>query len=72
MRSLPFPGRLILNGSMSKEAQREYLKKFREELITSEEEALLKRGASNAGYHYFGSAKTFGLIGKAFAEAMVK
>jgi alpha-galactosidase len=28
-----------------------------------------KRGASNAGYHYLGCAKTMALIGKAFAEA---
>ena len=26
-------------------------------------------GASNAGYHYLGCAKTFALMGKAFAEA---
>ena len=35
------------------------------------EEALWKRGASNAGYHYLGSAKTFALMGKAFAEALI-
>ena len=28
-----------------------------------------KRGASNAGYHYLGCAKTFALMGKAFADA---
>jgi len=26
-------------------------------------------GASNAGYHYLGCAKTFALMGKAFADA---
>ena len=57
---------------MDKQAQNEYLKKFREELITPEDEALWKRGASNGGYHYLGCAKTFALIGKAFADAMVK
>ncbi len=31
-----------------------------------------KRGASNAGYHYLGCAKTFALMGKAFAEANLK
>ncbi len=60
------------DGNMDKQAQNEYLKKFREELITPEDEALWKRGASNGGYHYLGCAKTFALIGKAFADAMVK
>ncbi|MEY4565386.1 MAG: hypothetical protein RLY14_356, partial [Planctomycetota bacterium] len=27
--------------------------------------------ASNAGYHYFGSAKIFAQMGKAFAEAVL-
>ena len=30
------------------------------------------RGASNAGYHYLGCAKTFALMGKAFAEATLQ
>ncbi|MFM2167744.1 MAG: hypothetical protein RIS79_2115, partial [Verrucomicrobiota bacterium] len=28
-------------------------------------------GASNAGYHYLGCAKTFALMGKAFAETLL-
>ncbi len=54
---------------MTKEQQQTYLKEYRARLITSEDEALWKRGASNAGYHYLGCAKTMALIGKAFAEA---
>ena len=57
------------DGSMTPEQKREYLKKFEAELITPEEVALWKLGASNAGYHYLGCAKTFALMGKAFAEA---
>jgi hypothetical protein len=30
------------------------------------------QGASNGGYHYFGSAKIFAQTGKAFAEANLK
>mgnify|MGYP001179916940 CR=1 FL=1 len=60
------------DGNMDKQAQNDYLKKFREELITPEEEDMWRRGASNGGYHYLGCAKTFALIGKAFADAMVK
>ena len=52
--------------------KREYLKKFEAELITPAEAAVWKRGASNAGYHYLGCAKTFALMGKAFAEATLK
>ena len=57
------------DGSMDEAAQKEYLKKFEAELISPEEAAKWTRGASNAGYHYLGCAKTFALMGKAFAEA---
>ena len=30
------------------------------------------RGASNAGYHYLGCAKTIALIGEAFAKAILE
>jgi alpha-galactosidase len=60
------------DGKMTAEQKREYLKKFEAELITPEEAALWKRGASNAGYHYLGCAKTFALMGRAFAEANLK
>jgi len=57
------------DGSMTDQQQKEYLKKFEAELISSDEAAKWKRGASNAGYHYLGCAKTFALMGRAFAEA---
>ena len=57
------------DGSMSEPQQREYVKQFEAKLISPAEEALWKRGASNAGYHYLGCAKTFALMGQAFAEA---
>lgn len=57
------------DGSMTAAQKREYLKTFEAELITPEETALWKRGASNAGYHYLGCSKTFALMGRAFAEA---
>ncbi|MFK7911398.1 MAG: sialate O-acetylesterase [Akkermansiaceae bacterium] len=60
------------DGSMDKAAQQAYLKKFEAELISPKEAATWKRGASNAGYHYLGCAKTFALMGKAFAEANLK
>ena len=60
------------DGSMSKEEQRDYLRKYEAELVSPEEVALRARGASNAGYHYLGCAKTFALMGKAFAEAILE
>jgi hypothetical protein len=60
------------DGKMSEEQKREYLKKFETDLITPAEVALWQRGASNAGYHYLGCAKTFALMGKAFAEELLK
>jgi alpha-galactosidase len=54
---------------MNEAQQKEYLKKYEAELISPEEAAKWKRGASNAGYHYLGCAKTFALMGKAFADA---
>lgn len=60
------------DGSMNEQQQREYLKQFEAKLISPEEAALWKRGASNAGYHYLGCAKTFALMGKAFAQTTLQ
>jgi len=57
---------------MTKEEQEAYLKEYRAKVITPEDEALWQRGASNAGYHYLGCAKTMALIGRAFAEAVLE
>jgi alpha-galactosidase len=59
------------DGHMTDQQKREYLKDYEAKLISPAEEALWKRGASNAGYHYLGCAKTFALMGKAFAEALI-
>ena len=41
-----------------------------EEVVSPKDREALK-GASNGGYHYFGSAKIFAQMGKAFAEAIL-
>jgi alpha-galactosidase len=41
-----------------------------EEVLSPKAKEALK-GASNGGYHYFGSAKIFAQMGKAFAEALL-
>ena len=60
------------DGTMTEEQKRDYLKKFEADLITPAEAAMWQRGASNAGYHYLGCAKTFALMGQAFAEAILR
>jgi alpha-galactosidase len=57
------------NGSMTPEQKRKYLEGYEAKLISPEEATLWKRGASNAGYHYLGCAKTFAQMGQAFATA---
>jgi hypothetical protein len=42
-----------------------------EEVLSPKDKEALK-GASNGGYHYFGSAKILSQVGKAFAEAILK
>jgi len=57
------------DGTMNEAQQKEYLKKFEADLISPADAALWKSSASNFGFHYLGCAKTFALMGKAFAEA---
>ena len=51
-------------------ADREKLDLALEEVLSTEDREILK-GASNGGYHYWGSAKIFSQMGKAFAEALL-
>ncbi len=60
------------DGHMTEEDKRAFLKDFESKLITPADLALWERGASNAGYHYLGCAKTFALMGKAFAETLLQ
>jgi len=56
------------DGTMTEEQKQVYLKEFEAKTISPAEATIWERGASNAGYHYLGCAKTFALMGKAFAE----
>lgn len=60
------------NGSMTEAQQREYVKHFEAKIISPAEAAVWQRGASNQGYHYLGCAKTFALMGQAFAAELIK
>jgi len=52
-------------------ADQEKLDLALKEILSPQDREALK-GASNGGYHYFGSAKIFAQMGKAFAEANLK
>ena len=52
-------------------ADQEKLDLALEEVLSAKDREALK-GASNGGYHYFGSAKIFAQMGKAFAAANLK
>ena len=60
------------DGKMTREEQQSYIIDFEAKLLTPKDRALWQRGASNQAYHYFGSAKMMGQIGKAFAQAMLE
>jgi hypothetical protein len=59
-------------GKMTPEQKKEYMTKYEADLISSAELATWNRGASNAGYHYLGCAKTFALMGMHFAKANLR
>ncbi len=48
------------------------LEKMRMEGLTERERTVLEKGISNLEFHYLGSAKILGGIGKGFAEAMAR
>ena len=60
------------DGKMSKEEQRRHIEEYRRKLFTEADLELEKKGKSNAGYHYQGSAKIYSLIGKSLAEAIIE
>jgi len=57
-----------LQGEALQKAYAEYRAKH----MTPMEEEILKKGVSNAGFHYLGSGKIMAGIGKGFAEAMLE
>lgn len=52
--------------------ERALTEKMRSESLTERERLVLERGVSNAEFHYLGSAKILGGIGKGLAEAMAE
>ncbi|MFT4515495.1 MAG: hypothetical protein ACI89X_004981 [Planctomycetota bacterium] len=60
------------DGAMTKKQQRDYVDDYRKKIVGAEDAATYARGASNAGYHYLGCAKTMAQIGVAFADALLQ
>jgi hypothetical protein len=64
--------KLVTDGTIKAAEERATFEKLRDEKLTERERKVLETGVSNAEYHYLGSAKILGGIGKAFAEALVE
>lgn len=56
--------------SMKPAQERELTEKMRKEGLTEREFTILEKGISNLEFHYLGSAKILGGVGKGLAEAM--
>jgi hypothetical protein len=61
---------LVKEGKLEQKDKAATVEKRRTEAFTERELEILTKGASNAEFHYLGSAKILGQIGKAFAEAV--
>jgi hypothetical protein len=61
-----------LTGGALREARKKLEDKLKKANFTDEELKILQTGKSNAGFHYMGSSKILGQIGKAFADAMAE
>lgn len=64
--------RLAKEGNMKPAEERAALEKLLAEGLTERERLVLEKGVSNFEFHYLGSAKILGGVGKGLAEAMAK
>ncbi|MFO1486292.1 MAG: sialate O-acetylesterase [Verrucomicrobiaceae bacterium] len=64
--------KLAKDGKMKPAEERALTDKMRLEGLTERERLVLDKGVSNAEFHYLGSAKILGGIGKGLAEAMAE
>ena len=64
--------RLATEGKMKPVEQKTALEKLRLQGLTERERQVLEKGVSNFEFHYLGSAKILGGIGKGFAEAIAE
>ena len=64
--------KLVSEGKIKPAEERAMVDKLRTEGLTESERKTLETGISNQEFHYLGSAKILGGIGKGFAEAMAE
>lgn len=62
----------VTDGTIKATEERATFEKLRAEGLTERERKVLETGVSNAEFHYLGSAKILGGIGKALAEELTK
>lgn len=62
--------KLAREGRLKPEEERALVEKLRTEELSGRERLVLDKGISNFEFHYLGSAKVLGGIGRGFAEAM--
>ena len=58
--------------TLSADERSKFVETYKADLFTEEEIRILETGISNAAYHYLGSSKVLGQIGKAFADAQAQ
>ena len=64
--------KLATEGKLTPAEEKAALEKLRTEGLTERERLVLEKGVSNAEFHYLGSAKILGGVGKGLAEAMAE
>jgi alpha-galactosidase len=64
--------KLATDAKLKPAEEKAALEKLRAESLTERERMVLEKGISNLEFHYLGSAKILGGIGKGFAEAMAE
>jgi alpha-galactosidase len=62
--------KLVSEGKLTRATEKAELEKRRTEGLSERERVILEKGISNLEFHYLGSAKILGGIGKGMAEAM--
>lgn len=60
----------VKKGELAKKDEKKTIEAAREKAFNDRERQILTNGASNAEYHYLGSAKILGQIGRGFARAV--
>ena len=64
--------KLATEGKLKPAEEKAALEKLRTEGLTERERQVLEKGISNLEFHYLGSAKILGGVGKGLAEAMAE